>query len=335
MGTWWILRTNNDPFGAIRNFLSVLWIQAKLDGMLLPVYQDGGTGIEPNLVRDAADLNRADPLCPFMPENISRLAIYSSGEILEERIGFILHSCEARALIEKRRLGYLLPEKWISIGIDCLSSFSIEDLEWRLEKAGTLESITRQSLRFARQGGIAPYRFRTACQMCVTPFCEDVDINIGLIGLPVKEFILIRTRDITTSENFNLPRISDGPAPISLRRQHQHMLDFIYERRERCRERNYHLLEDDFPRKPSEFTALLSACSPCQKCLEVCPVYEGQLTTQDDGGGNKSRQKINQWLESCVTCGMCEQACPRNLPLAAIHGRIRQELRHDTLPIGM
>jgi formate dehydrogenase subunit beta len=330
MGTKWILRTNNNPLGAIRNFLYALWIEAKLDGMLLPVYQDKGTGIKPHLLREADRLNRADPLCPFMPANISRLAILSSGEYPEERIGLILHSCEVRALIEKRKLGYQLPEKWITIGVDCLSSFSIEDLEWRLEKAGTLESITRQSLRFARQGGIAPYRFRTACQMCVTPSCEDVDINIELIGLPVKEFILISTKDINTSEQFNLPRISDGPAPISLRRQHRHMLDLIYERRIRCRERSYHLLEDDLPSQPSELTALLSTCTPCQKCLEVCPVYENQLAAQDNGS-----EDINQWLGSCVTCGMCEQACPKNLPLTALHSRIRSDLQHDYMPIGL
>jgi Fe-S oxidoreductase len=36
--------------------------------------------------------------------------------------------------------------------------------------------------------------------------------------------------------------------------------------------------------------------------------------------------EVYRWLAACVVCGMCEQACPKHLPLAAIHSHIRKEL---------
>jgi len=39
-----------------------------------------------------------------------------------------------------------------------------------------------------------------------------------------------------------------------------------------------------------------------------------------------------RWLVSCVSCGMCEQACPNHLPLTAIISRISRELKFELTP---
>jgi formate dehydrogenase subunit beta len=334
MGTQWILETHGDPLAIIRSFLFTLWQQAELDGLLLPIYQRGGFGILPRLLKDPDQLEIADPINPFVSENSANHVARLAKENPDAHLGVVLRSCEARALAENANRGLFDLSHWILIGVDCLSSFPIDDLEWRTEKAGTLENLTRQALRFARQGNIAPYRFRQACQMCTWPSCEDVDLNIDLIGLPVKEFILISAKSENISEKLGLLDITDGPAPIALSVQHERMLDLIIERRTRCRDRKILTLERGLPSETAELIALLINCSPCQRCLEVCPIFTGELPIRGNSE-TVSMDEVNSWLAACVACGMCEQACPRQIPLAAIHSNIRRELCQDYLPIGM
>jgi formate dehydrogenase subunit beta len=334
MGTQWTLKTQGDPLRTIRRFLYALWQHDGLDGLILPIYQNGGSDLKPYLLEDPKQLVVSDPLIPFVAENSAKLVAQFALERSDARLGTVLRSCEARALAEKVRQGSQIPDNWLLIGIDCLCSFPMEDLAWRIQKVGSLENLTREALRFARQGSIAPYRFRQACQMCVAPSCEDVDVNIELIGLPVKECILISTRNEAISSRLGLSHITDGPAPRSIRAQHQRMVDLIIERRTRCRDRKIVILEGELPSQASELLALLVNCAPCQKCLDACPIYAHELAAKGNGNGTAAMKGVNYWLAACVACGMCEQACPRHLPLTVIHCRISQKLKQAHLPIG-
>jgi ferredoxin len=38
---------------------------------------------------------------------------------------------------------------------------------------------------------------------------------------------------------------------------------------------------------------------------------------------------VGRWLAACVGCGMCEQACPREMPLTALHDRLATFVRRE------
>ena len=334
MGTKWILNTNGDPLATIRRFLHAIWQQDRLEGMLLPLYRVGKIGIEPCLVEKPAQLAAADPFIPFVTVNTAKLVAQLTRERPKAHLAGILRSCEVRALAEKVTQGSLELGNWLLIGVDCLASFPAEDFEWRLQKSGTPERLTREALKFARQGGIAPYRFRQACQMCISPSCEDVDLRIDLIGLPVKTSVIVSAKNEAINDRLRLYQITDGLAPMYLVAQHARVLDVLIERRARCRERKIRALEDELPSEADGLRALLANCAPCQKCLEACPIYAGELTVPSNGSTG-SIDEVNRWLAACVACGMCEQACPKRLPLTAVHCRIGRELRQDHVPIGI
>jgi formate dehydrogenase subunit beta len=155
MGTKWILETNGDPLATIQRFLRALWGQVGLVGMLLPLYQIGETGLKPHLVEKPAQLTAADPCLPFVTTNSAKLVDQLTRERPDARLAAVLRSCEARALAEKVQQGLTRVDRWLLIGVDCLASFPVNDFEWRLQKAGTTEQLTREVLKFARQGGIA------------------------------------------------------------------------------------------------------------------------------------------------------------------------------------
>jgi Fe-S oxidoreductase len=49
--------------------------------------------------------------------------------------------------------------------------------------------------------------------------------------------------------------------------------------------------------------------------------------------GAISQSLVGHWLMSCAECGMCEQACPKGVPLAAIMYRIGRQLKSEVAAI--
>jgi heterodisulfide reductase subunit A len=330
--TYWVLHTAGDPISAVRKFFSKVWDYAGLQGMLVPVYQSElEAGLQ--LIANPARLVRVDPFIPLTAQNAAQRAVHLISEHAYTNYGVVLRPCEARALDEITRRGAFDPDFCLTIGVDCLGSFTAEDFEWRVQKAGTVERLTDQELRNARQGGIAPDRFRLACQMCTSSATKDTDLYISLFGLPVKETILVSTTNAEIASRLHLSEITDGLAAPFLVEQHEHMLATLRERRNHALERIIHELPENLPKETSALLKYIADCAPCQKCLEACPIYTAGWAPGGDGGP-AALEAMNHWLAACVGCGMCDQACPQHLPLAAIIHRIGRELKWEALLSG-
>lgn len=328
----WLLKAENDPLTTVRHFLLDVWSNAGLEGMLVPIYETGDKTVKTTLIHDPYLLSDADPMAPLMQTNAGKTVAALARRNPNARFAAVLRACEARALDELTKNDSPSLENWLIIGTDCLGCFPAPDFEWRVQKAGSVEQMTRDLLRNARQGGIAFDRFRSACRMCDKPEPSQVDLCIDLLGLPVRDAILIFARDETLPRKLGLDEITDGPAPSELIVQHSLMLKKIEERRQRARERELRQLATDLPSNLDELADFLMACQPCRSCLEACPVHAEELTSAMDGGV-LSRELLKHWLVSCAECGMCEQACPRGVPLAAIMNRIHRELRSEPLAV--
>jgi formate hydrogenlyase subunit 6/NADH:ubiquinone oxidoreductase subunit I len=79
-------------------------------------------------------------------------------------------------------------------------------------------------------------------------------------------------------------------------------------------------LAADAPTEVDAFLEHLANCVPCNECLQACPVYMCDFFPGDTDA--ESMQAARQWLKACVRCGMCEDVCPRHLPLMAIISQI-------------
>jgi hypothetical protein len=96
-------------------------------------------------------------------------------------------------------------KNWLIIGADCLACFPAQDFEWRVQKAGNVELLTLQTLRNARQGGIALHRYRMSCQICSKPEPLQVDLCLGLLGLPLKDLMLVIPKNEAISQAASRP----------------------------------------------------------------------------------------------------------------------------------
>ncbi len=328
MKTSFLLGTNGDALGVVRQFLQELWSYADLDGMLVPIYHADGINVSPYFVEDPSHLMLADPLAPMVSASSAKMVPQITDFNPKARLGFVWHSCEARAwqwLIEQKNIA---PGNWLIIGVDCLSSFSSKDFGWRVERAGNVERLTRETMRFARMGGIAPYRYRDACQMCTSPVVQDADLNIELLGLPVKSVLIITAKDREIVNKLRLRELTDGEAPPSLVSRREATLGVLSGRRRQAAERMEQGLSEDMPAEVGSLLQYFANCAPCQECLEACPIYMGEFSPATNGGA-KAISAATRWLESCISCGMCDDACPKQMPLTAMFRHIHHALQDD------
>lgn len=320
MNTKWLVDTNGDPLGAIQNIFTEAWDRFELDRMLVPT---NGNGV-PHLLYDTDEIRQVNPFKPLMKFNSAKFLPQILKEQPEARVGAVLRPCEVRALEAKAKRESIPSERMLTISVDCLGTYSPEDYQWRAERKGSAESLDGEELLFARQGGIAAYRFRPACQTCQAPVGEGADINIGVIGLPVRQKILVDIRDQATAETMGAKR-SSSPADHAYIDQRQYVANRLLQRSSQTRQRLLDNLESILPGDLDALIEQFEHCGECRSCFEICPLCAADYPAKD-GAGLYEREQVKQWMISCAGCGMCEQACPNHMPLVTIFTKIRQQL---------
>jgi len=324
MEAYWKLETHGDPLGALRQFVETVWKQADLDGMVVPLNGSSDQAVQPRLIQDSDQLGEVNPFKPLMTVNTARLAYQTILDHQEYRLGILLRPCELRALIEMVKHDSFTLDHLLTFNIDCLGTLPADEFEWRARRKAVPDGMTREAIQFARQGGILAYRYRSACQMCVSPEARGADINIGVLGLPVRQYMLINANP-EIARRLELDRVSDSPADSSLVSQHTRVAARLAERNQHTVARVREGLAELLPRDVEALVAQLEECQDCQVCMDVCPICAVDRPHRGEDG-RYSTGEIMHWLVSCAGCGMCEQSCPNHLPLSIIFRQIHEQL---------
>jgi formate dehydrogenase subunit beta len=292
--------------------------------MLIPIQHALEPVVKPRLIHNAAELKGTNPFKPLMTINSARLIPGILSQHPEESLAAVLRPCEMRALIEMAKHDGFDVNRVLTISIDCLGTFPPDDYAWRAERKGSSETLTQENLRFARQGGIQAYRYRPACQFCVAPNAYGANINIGVLGLPVRKQISIAS-DQKTASRVDWGKIADGPASEAVIAQREKMIARLAERNNRTRERVLAGLPGSLPRDVDALIEQFEKCGDCQVCMQTCPICSVDYPRRGEDQ-KLLRQDVLRWLVSCAGCGMCELACPDSKPLSAIFAQIREQL---------
>ncbi|MDR3237444.1 MAG: 4Fe-4S dicluster domain-containing protein [Spirochaetia bacterium] len=308
-----VLNTADGRTRALRNFLKNMLENKILYAVIAPV--EINKKITGALVRSPELMDKADPLAPVMPVNMARIVsdITKSAPPSDgKKIGVLLRSCEARALIELVKLNQASLENIITIGIDCFGTYPI-----KIPETGA----------------------REACQMCEYPEAPNTDITIGLAGYENDSFIILQGN--TADGDSLLESYGAGAAAAEQLKKREDAIESI--RKERIAKR-----DDVFARYLGEITGLenlhnvFASCINCHNCRNACPVCycreclfdsptfewkaDNYISLADKHGSIAVPRdrllfhltRLNHMAVSCVGCGACEEACPNGISVFSL-----------------
>jgi formate dehydrogenase subunit beta len=311
----WLLPTDGEPLRTVRRLLAHIWELQGIRGFVGCVASpvDG-----PRVVTDPAGLAELNPFVPLMTVSTARLVPDMLRQQRQGRLGLLLRPCELRGLIETAKHGHFGLGKLFTIGVDCLSTLPPEEFWLHLARHGMQGAVPDNA-------GPATYRYRPACRQCegITP--GEVDLAVGVIGLPVREWLAVWGRSNAEVEQLGLEVLGARPAPADLLEGRRLVLADMAEHRRIERRMAIQALPEEWRGGPEPLAQLLGGCGPCQACMDACAITAVDPVPRQADGSFRG-QDLARWLVSCDGCGMCEAVCPRHLPLAALFGQVRDVL---------
>jgi formate dehydrogenase subunit beta len=343
-----------DTLGTLQSFLGRLLTEDIVDALLVPQKLPTGDNVVPTLIRDPAKLAGVDPIAPVMPVTAAQAVSNVTATEHGERLAAVLRSCELRAVIELVKLQQASLEDVILIGVDCLGTYEVRDYA-RLIEAGV--DPTAEVLAGASEGQLTAhegYQLRAACRMCEKPIPggPDVyhpDITIGLLGVDPSQQILIEASDDLAEKlglEANVGQVGNLSAEAPARRKE--IIKRLIAERTAERDRVFAAFHERVTGMDG-LLAEFSTCIRCYNCMGACPIcYCKECIFRTPTFDHASPQyfrwaerkgsirlptdtllfhltRLNHMATSCVGCGMCESACPSELPVALIFRAVGQE----------
>jgi formate dehydrogenase subunit beta len=315
---------------AIIGFVKQALKQGAFDAVLIPSRVSAGDSFAYYLIGDQTVLQAASPLPPVMPVQGARVisGITRCGKG-NKKIAAIMRPCEATATIELAKLGQVNLENITLITLDCPGVMPLSDY---FENADKGDKVFRDaSLKWDTQP------MRPVCQICDRfSSTGSEDIHIGTIATKNGSILLVprspKGEDALNKVGFSFEEdVTDWQATVST----------LTKERKQKRDESNEALRSDIE-GIDKLTRAFSACINCHNCMRVCPIcycrqchfdsdkmkfdFEDYLARAEARGSLRVPTDtllfhIGRMLHmslSCVSCGMCEDACPVAIPVAQI-----------------
>lgn len=319
---------------AINSFLGGLLEKNLVSALLVPREVPSKDNVVQSLMTNSNGLKEANVISPVLPVNsariISEMTRLSS---YKNPVGVVLRSCEIRALIELVKLKQASLDNLLIIGVDCLGTYSVSDYQ-NLCKQGN--SPSDELLRKFKEGG-EDTKLRKACQVCEYPTPSNADLVIGLIGADFEKNILLKScteKGEKILEKFSFLEFNQS-------KREESVAKYISEKTEK-RDTLFSEMKEETSGGWENLLSVFSTCINCHNCMRVCPICycrecffesptfefdsEKYLMWAKRKGSIKMPRdttlfhlgRMSHMATSCVGCGLCEQACPSNIPLLKI-----------------
>ncbi len=348
MNSSYTLEVEDSALETMTAFLRGLLEKGIVDALLAPRHTPTGDNVVQTLFSDPAKLENVDPIAPVLPVNSAKLVANLTATGAVGRLGAVLRSCEIRALIELVKLKQASLDNVLLIGVDCLGTYEMNDYA---ELAASSGDLSTDLLAQAKEGRLIPHeghQFRVACQMCEYPVPQGVDLALGLIGVDTASEILVAASD-ELAEQLELDRETlDLPPEVGGDRGGA--IDRLVAERTAERDRRFAEFRERVADMPS-LLAEFSRCIRCHNCMIACPICYCKecifrTATFDHASDRYFRwaarkgsirmptdtlifqlTRLNHMVSSCVGCGMCESACPNDLPVATIFRAVGEKVQ--------
>ena len=330
----------------ICNFIRQALSQSCFDAVLIPSRVSGGDSFAYFLVQNEASLEGASPLPPIMPVQAARVISSLTGRGKgKKKIGVLVRPCEARATIELAKLGQLDLENITIITMDCPGVIPLSNY---FEDVGKGDKVFEDAFQNWNSEPMRP-----VCRICDKFSSAGAeDLHIGIMGAKGGSILLIphspKGEDALNKMGLSLEEdVKDWEASVNK----------LTKERKQKRNQNNEGLRSDIE-GIDRLLETFSACINCHNCMRVCPIcycrqchfdsdnmkfsFDDYLTRAEARGGltiptDTLLFHIGRMLHmslSCVSCGMCEDACPMAIPVAQVFTLVgnRNQEAFDYIP---
>jgi len=331
----------NDPVETLRVFFRDLLEKGVVETLLIPKKLPSGDGYCQTLIHDPEMLIDANPLAPTLPVQSARIVSHLTITDPGRKIGAVLKPCEIRAVIELVKFLQVKLDRLTVIGVDCLGTYEPSDYAEMSREKGEEVSITRGLLKGAKEGRIEPQdgnNLRLACQICEYPSPQNADILIGLFGHDPQKEIFFHVTDQLASElaEKGILATTDGGSP-----SRDSVIERLTEERIKRRDEVFDAFRSQ-TKNLGDLMDALSTCIRCHNCMVACPICyckecvfrtptlehkaDQFLRWADRKGGIRMPTdtllfhliRLSHMVTSCIGCGLCDSACPNDLPVATL-----------------
>ena len=327
-----MLKLNKEISDGTRDFLRYLLDSKKVRSVAV-LTRDGASGsVSYSLVSDPEKIAEAVPFYPVMPYNAGKyLSLLTSKGPFDAPVAVVLRPCEQRAFVElvKRQQGSL--DNIVIISSVCPGVYPLKTLVRQDE-----DKLLKDYWSAVADGKLAE-GIRQSCSCCdfFVPFGADIVVSIAGEPHKGKELKLFAN----TEKGSDLLKEMDGKIEES------ELETKGTETIRKLRQENEKEMLADLQEKLKGLDGLVemfSTCIGCHGCRSVCPIcycslcefdstrseYEPEKFKTEMGkrGGIKIPPgsiafqigRMTHMNLSCVSCGMCSDVCPVDIPVANI-----------------
>jgi formate dehydrogenase subunit beta len=322
---------NGDIVGSCNTLLKELLRTEKVHALLVPQEVPSKKMSFPVLITNPDKLN-TNVFAPVLATSTaSIISTITKFQKALKPIGVVMRSCQIKALIELVKLNQANLENIMIIGVDCLGTFSVKTYADFPEKNEpdrfTINAFTKNSSE-------AEKHLRTACRVCKEPIPSNADIILGLYGMDVGKEILV---EALTDEGKKLVENVDFLEIIKDVKRRERAVKAVGE--EQKKKYMTFVKEKDSVKGINMLAEFFDKCVNCHNCMKMCPIcycreclFESSVFDAESYKFLRKAEskellkmpndsllfhlgRMNHMILSCVECGLCEQACPSDIPL--------------------
>lgn len=333
MSTVKISKAGKDLNSDLEQIFRVLLKEGVLDNLIVPRRTPEKSFVYQVLHQGSDSLKDILPLSPVMPVNsatlLKKMTKFSGSE---KKVGIVLKPCEMRAVVELVKLKQINLENIYLFTVDCPGTCDVELYSNPEFDRGKLE----QELLKSYESGEQIEQVRQACKVCdkFYPF-KTTDLEVGIFGTN-GELYLISHSEKGEEILKSIPDLKPGKAE-----DRKKALDKIKTKRTEKKEKYFEKFRDEV-KGLEKLSSFYSKCINCHNCMSQCPIcicrecffesstfeYESDQILNWAGRNGLLKMptdtllfhlgRMNHMVTSCVSCGMCSQACPVGIDVGSM-----------------
>ncbi len=315
----------------LKNLLKNMLQSDSCDALLLPVKVPSGDSYAWILMQDPDVVDRASPMAAIMPvqgaKALKSLTRKGNGTL---RVAAMMRPCEVRGSIELFKLNQVNLDNVTLISYDCPGAIPLRDFSDDPQAKGE-EFLTLLSNRQFDSEHTKP-----VCQFCTGFSMGAADVHIGLADTDTDHLLLI-----TGSEKGDAFLSETGLKAVDDITDWEKQVASILKDKTRKMEeifQNVGPTVEGFENLAETF----SNCIGCHNCQTACPIcycrqcyFDSKDSNMEPGHYLEKAEKrgaislpadrvmfhvgrMSHMSLSCVSCGLCTDACPVSIPVAKI-----------------